>query len=259
MTPSPQATIGEPAPGNRCRLCSEPLEDGALRCTHCGAVHGPLHRCPHCGAVADVDKGTRLRFLCRVCGGPRIPNEGSQPRGNDENVHLVTARQARHAMLVWRLTAAVVASFGLLGLVVALLLLSVFTLPKALIALLIVAVSVPLVVAFWAWRRAIARKTQVSDALDAAWAAAVSATLAQVAAQGAGGELSAAELGRRLRIDEGLADQLLTRLGVADRVRLRVTEAGELLYSTQAMSGVELEGHLAEQRAATERSSRSRN
>ena len=38
-----------------------------------GALYGEENRCPHCGALSRLEKHPELRWVCAVCGGPRVP------------------------------------------------------------------------------------------------------------------------------------------------------------------------------------------
>ena len=53
-----------------------------------------------------------------------------------------------------------------------------------------------------------------------------------------GGELTAAELAKTLRSDIPTAERMLARLGAHDVVRSRVTEAGDVVYSSPSAERV---------------------
>ena len=55
--------------------------------------------CPHCGAFARILKNDELRFVCGVCGAPRIPAPDLSGR---ELEPLKAAQEARRARFLWR-------------------------------------------------------------------------------------------------------------------------------------------------------------
>jgi len=59
-----------------CSACGGGL-DALGRCARCGAVYGEAYRCPLCQALSDVEPHPTLYYCCRVCGGPRVPPDGS--------------------------------------------------------------------------------------------------------------------------------------------------------------------------------------
>ena len=229
----------EPGPGNTCRICGTVLAEGSLRCSHCGKTYGEHNRCPHCGSIADVEPNRALRYRCLVCGGPRVPvtDTSIEPSGR-ERAPLATAQHARLRIGAWRVAAAVVAAFGALSLFVTLLTLA-FISPGVLATTgLLAAVSVPFVLAALAWLRARRYVRDRDAAIEQAWISVASDVLREK-----GGELDAREIASLLRLDEAQAEQLLARLDVESIVRTRVTDAGELLYSSSADRKLRVEEH----------------
>jgi hypothetical protein len=223
------ALAGEPRADGGCRVCGTKLPT-SLVCEKCGAVHGERWRCPHCGAVADVEPSKRLRWRCKVCGGPRVPSDDAAVvRSGAETPALERAQRAERVAAAWRVAAGVVAGFGSLSLVVALLVLAVVT-PGVLGTLgASFAVLVPFVLAWILWRRGNAEAMKIGDALDEAWQ-----HVAREVLEAHGGELTAAELARTMRADAATAEHLMARLGAHDAVRTRVTETGDVVYSSHA-------------------------
>jgi len=221
------ALSGEPRADGGCRVCGTPLA-GALICGKCGAVHGERYRCPHCGAVADLEPHNVLRFRCKVCGGPRVPSDDvSVTRSGAETPELERAQRAQRVAAAWRVAAGVVAGFGGLSLLVALLVLVAVT-PGVLGTLgAAIAVLVPFVLAWLFWRRGAAEAQKIGDALDEAWQ-----RVAREVLDAHRGELTATQLGKALRTDAATAERLLARLGAHDFVRARVTDTGDVVYSS---------------------------
>jgi hypothetical protein len=224
------ALASEPAPGGKCRVCGAQLPEGSLHCTHCGATYGESNRCPHCRSVTEVEPGGVLRFRCRVCGGPRVPaDDPNVVRSGREIPLLATAQKARRRGAAWRVGAGLVAGFGALSVAVALIVWLVAS-PGLLGTLgMLVMLSAPIVLALLAWRRAGAERRATEHALDQAWALVAADVLAS-----RGAELNAAELARILRIDEANAELLLGQLNVNDFVHARVTDEGDVVYSSRA-------------------------
>jgi hypothetical protein len=182
--------------------------------------------------VADVEPHAKLRFRCRVCGGPRVPLDDPEVvRTGRERPLLTRAQTARMREAAFKLGSASVGGFGLLSLLISLVVLGLVSpgLFATLASLLVVAV--PFAVAFFAWRRAQRHAKEIEHSLDDAWALVASDLLRQ-----RGTELTAAELATAMRSSEQQAELVLARLNVDDLVRARVTEDGEIAYSTGALA-----------------------
>lgn len=223
------ALAGEPRADGGCRVCGTPL-GGAHVCTKCGAVHGERYRCPHCGAVADLEPSKVLRYRCKICGGPRVPSDDvSVTRSGGETPALERAQRAQRVAAAWRVGAGVVAGFGALSLLVALLVLIAVT-PGILGTLgALFAVLVPFVLSWLLWRRGRAEAEKIGEALDEAWQ-----RVAHEVIDAHRGELTATQLGKTMRTDAASAERLLARLGAHDAVRARVTDTGDVVYSSPA-------------------------
>jgi len=218
---------GEPAPGGRCKVCGGTLSE-SLRCEQCGAAFGEANRCPHCRAVADVEQAEPLRFRCRVCGGPRIPLDSREiPRTRREVPVLVQARKAHLARAGWAVAGGVLAGFGVLSLLATLLVIAFG--PGLFTSLgLLGASAVPFVVAALAWRKAKQRGKARDQLLDDAWSLVASDVLVHT-----GKEIEADQLAKLMRIDEARAEQVLARLSAQDHVHSRVTDEGDIAYSSK--------------------------
>lgn len=201
----------------RCRVCAADVPPGALRCPNCSAAQGPLDPCPHCKAQAGVSPHAVYRWVCDVCGGPRVPRMDPSIAFSGRELPLLRkADAARKARAGWR--AGAIASGLLLPVVVLFFaaLLLVFGPGILLIALSLL--SVGPVAAFFAYamRRAGARGREIGPALDAAWTAA-----ATDIAQQSAGALTAAELARKLGVEEPQAEELMALIDVNDALRPR--------------------------------------
>ncbi len=219
-------TLRDPSPGESCRVCRAPLSSAGGRCEACGTVHGETFRCPHCGAIADIDPHPVLRQRCRVCGGPRVPAEGLQLRTAHEANLLRKAARARSASIAWRLGALTVLTFGLVGIIVALAVIAIANLGVATILMLVLMLGTPGLGALFAWRQGARNRADLRRALDAAWVSVAAELLRELPT-----ELTAEELGERMRLTAAQAEALLARLGAEDKVRMRVSDDGRLLFS----------------------------
>lgn len=199
---------------HRCRACAAEVRDGALRCPACGAFQIDLPPCPHCGGRAGVSPHPELRFVCDLCGGPRVPilDPAIAPSGRDTPA-LQKAEAARKSRAAWR--AAAIASGGLMAVTVLLfLLLALFFGLKFAIAGLLL--GAPLgALAGLSLSRASARGDAIAPAIDAAWLAAANDVAEQVPAP-----LSADVLAKKLGIAEPQAEELLALVDVNAAVGL---------------------------------------
>lgn len=218
---------GEPAPGGRCKVCGGTLSE-SLRCEQCGAAYGERNRCPHCRSVADIEPAEPLRFRCRVCGGPRIPVDSREVvRTGREVPVLKQARKAHLARAAWAVTAGVVGGFGVLSMLTTLLVVAFG--PGLLTSLALLGGSlVPFVAAAWAWRKAKAKAKTREQLLDDAWSLVASDVLTHT-----GKELEADDLAKLMRIDVARAEQVLAHLSAQDFVHARVTDEGDIAYSSK--------------------------
>ncbi|MCE7890949.1 MAG: zinc ribbon domain-containing protein [Sorangiineae bacterium PRO1] len=218
---------GKPAPGGRCKVCGGTLSD-SLRCEQCGAAYGEANRCPHCRSVADVEPAEPLRFRCRVCGGPRIPVDSREiVRTGREVPVLAKAKKAHFARAAWAVAAGVVGGFGVLSLLMTLLVVAFG--PGLFTSLAMLGMSLlPFVVAALAWQRAKRHAKERDRLLDDAWSLVASDVLTHT-----GKELEADDLAKLMRIDVERAEQVLAHLSAEDFIHARVTDEGDIAYSSR--------------------------
>lgn len=218
---------GKPAPGGRCKVCGGTLSD-SLRCEQCGAAYGEANRCPHCRSVADVEPAEPLRFRCRVCGGPRIPVDSREiVRTGREVPVLAKAKKAHFARAAWAVATGVVGGFGVLSLLMTLLVVAFG--PGLFTSLAMLGMSLlPFVVAALAWQRAKRHAKERDRLLDDAWSLVASDVLTHT-----GKELEADDLAKLMRIDVERAEQVLAHLSAEDFIHARVTDEGDIAYSSR--------------------------
>lgn len=218
---------GKPAPGGRCKVCGGTLS-ASLRCEQCGAAYGEGNRCPHCRSVADVEPAEPLRFRCRVCGGPRVPVDSQEiVRTGREVPVLAQAKKAHFARAAWAVAAGVVGGFGVLSFLMTLLVVAFG--PGLLTSLALLGASLlPFVVAALAWQKAKRHGKERDRLLDDAWSLVASDVLTHT-----GKELEAKDLAKLMRIDVERAEQVLAHLSAEDFIHARVTDEGDLAYSSR--------------------------
>ncbi|MFT3774896.1 MAG: zinc ribbon domain-containing protein [Minicystis sp.] len=239
-----------PQPASRCRVCATEVPPGAVRCPNCSAAQGPLDPCPHCRAEAGVSPHAEFRWVCDVCGGPRVPRlDRSINYGGREAPLLRRADAARKARAGWR--AAAIASGLLLPFVLLMfgVMLAVFGMSGTLLAVSLLALTPIAGFLAYAVSRAGARSREIAPSIDAAWLAAATAI-----AQQSHGVVTAASLSQKLGIEEPQAEELMALLDVNEavtgpRMRIGAARAGLPAQPTQLASAEE-EAALLEQATA---------
>ncbi len=204
-----------------CSACGRPaVIDGV--CGSCGFASGEDNRCPHCEAVARVEPkglGPTLRWVCGVCGGPRMPGAvgGKVAMTPLREAKASEARATRLRVRSWSLTlvAVVLTLVAPAGWSVGL--------PWG---LFVVGAIVSMGFALKGRSLTASAMADANEALDRAWLAAAE-DLAGRAQHG----ITVAELAERLKIDPARAERLLSKLAVGDRTRIDVGEDAEVRYS----------------------------
>ena len=189
-------------------------------------TYGEENRCPACGAFARIDRDDDFRFVCAVCGAPRIGGKGSSDPEAQRSV--AAAAKAKRSAFAWR-----VASFGL-GLPAALtLVLAAVLAPQSFLAagVLIASGIVLAILATRAARVASTERKKLWAAWTEMWEHAVLALLAERKDR----ETTAAEVAKELDLPEADAETLLTTLSARSNVRVRVDEeSARLVYESDA-------------------------
>ena len=206
-----------------CPVCGKQAVQNEV-CSNCGYAEGAGNVCPHCGATARVEPkafGTITRWVCAMCGGPRIPGgfggDESKNALREAKTLLGGATRAKARAIAWTILA-VLATLVVLAA-------SAKEALLATIALSLMAI-VPAILAVRARGQGTKRKENADAALDRAWLAAAE----EIAAKSKKG-VTAKELGKALQIDEARADKLLTQLAVHDKTRIDVGDDAEVRYS----------------------------
>lgn len=209
-----------------CPACGKQAVENGV-CSNCGYAQGAGNQCPHCGATARAEpkvEGTITRWVCAMCGGPRVPGgfggDESENALREAKTLISGATRAKARSIAWTILA-VLATFVVLAA-------SAKEAIAATIALSLMAI-VPAFLAVRARGQGNKRKENADAAIDRAWLAAAE----EIAAKHANG-VTAKELGKTLHIDEARADKLLTQLAVHDKTRIDVGEDAEVRYSVSS-------------------------
>ena len=175
--------------------------------------------CPHCGAFARIVKSDELRFVCGVCGAPRIP---AQDLSGRELEPLKAAQAARRSRFLWRFGGLFAGAVGGAGMLMTVLLALIlgwggfafgFALTLPFIVLAIVALA-----------RVGGKSTQISEALKEAWKSATRDVVMR-AEHG----VTPAHLAKALPLSEAGAESLLTEISVEDAFQSRITDEGKIV------------------------------
>ncbi len=193
------------------------------------AARTAIERCPHCGNEAGLELSQDLVYRCRICGGPRVPIVAARVERSGAEARLLKEAERAHRS-AWLLralwvVAGVTGGFAFALTFLTLLLLSALT--SAWASLLAFA-ALPLGLAFWARQRSLKARRRRADALNDAWTSVAHELLVATP-----GELTSEQLAGFMLTNEARANQLLAQLNVDDRVRSRVTEDGQVVYSTR--------------------------
>lgn len=210
-----------PSPAT-CSACgASAVIDGT--CSRCGFAGGEANRCPHCNAIARVEpkgSGATLRWICGVCGGPRMPNGLGGAKAQDP------LREAKASQSLALRARAAFWFFTMSTLFFTLVAVAAWPAALAVKVLLLGLAMAPAALAVQARARASRAATDAETALDTAWLAA-----AEDVASHAKNGVTVAELASRLKIDAVKAEHLLTQLAVHDRTRIDVDDDAEVRYS----------------------------
>jgi len=177
--------------------------------------------------MVDVEPALDARFVCRLCGGVRIPLDDAAVRRSEAQIDLLhKATVARSAHTVWTIVASVVAAFGVGSVLVLALVISVAHPAATATVMAALAACVPFLFAALAFRKSRVHQGEVARWLEAAWMAAVADV-----ARAHGGQVDAAMLAKVTRTTEAESDQLLARMSSKSLLASSVTPEGSLTFT----------------------------
>jgi ribosomal protein S27AE len=175
-----------------------------------GKVYGDATRCPACGAFAAVVPSPEHRWVCGVCGAPRVQMPEGHDLPEESNVAIREAANAQRAAALQRLTV------WACGLPAALtLLLAIVLAPASFLAggVLVASGIVLALLSSRASRRAATERKRARSAAERAYEAAVGAL-----AKGR----TPAEIAAALHISEADVEAMLTMISAQAQVRVVV-------------------------------------
>lgn len=191
-----------------------------------GFAQGEHNRCPHCGGITRALPHGDLRWVCGVCGGPRVPLEPGDELTEAGREALRESNEARGSAVAYRL-AAWAAGFGAaLGLGLASVL-AFFSLIGAVGPAIVGALMVVLGLRFGA--RSKERRGVAMAAWERGWAAEIDDMLSE-----GGGSLTPAEIARKVKVKESEIGAIVARLSAEDRVRIDVGDDAQLHVMSRA-------------------------
>ena len=177
---------------------ADPLAAGA----DLGKVYGDQNRCPACGAFARVVPSEEHRWVCGVCGAPRLVMPEGEPVPNEAELALAEAATAQRKWGIQRLSSFVMGVPAGLSLLLAI----VLGLASYVAAGVLVGVGVLLaVLASRASRRAGTEKKRLRSAVERAYEAAITALMTK--------NLAPAEIATALKIPEADVEAALAARG----------------------------------------------
>jgi hypothetical protein len=187
-------------------------------------------RCPSCNGTTRVLPDDELRFVCGVCGTPRVQlNDETIVLSGDEKAPLAKANGERMKRFWWRLSGiagAVTGGFGLLTTAIFALLFG----PSLLWTGLGLAVSLPFVMlAALAINGSKSAGEAIQRHVGDAWESAARDVLKTSPAG-----LTAKQLAEKLAISEAGAEGLLAEISVDAGVHSRITSEAKLIYTHDA-------------------------
>lgn len=209
-----------------CTFCGKPLVAGEVRCRYCRSVLGEVYRCPHCHAIADLEPSKRLRFLCKVCGKPRVPNEDPSMEhiGHPEIEALRSAGSHASAATAWLVSAIVAACLAVFS-SLALALVITLAANALLGAAALGTAAIPLAFALLAAQKSRSRRSSSARFLEQAWG-----QVALECARLRQGAIDARTFSLMTRITPAEAEQILARVSAQSRLAGHVIQDGTLRY-----------------------------
>lgn len=191
---------------------------------------GDPKRCPHCGNIAAVEQDSALRFICAICGGPRLPlTDTSITLSGDEVEPLKQARRHRIGGTSLKLVSVLFVALGVVAFLFALL-------PALLMSLGVVGhlalwlmVASPFIAAYFAFQMGGTQFAAGQLKLQEAWVSGVHDLLAQ-----AGTQHTAKSLAKELGVELPFSEQLLQQVALLDDVSSDISDAGDVVYRVRS-------------------------
>ncbi|WP_394826912.1 hypothetical protein [Pendulispora albinea] len=187
--------------------------------------------CPHCGAQARMESDVVLRWVCAVCGGPRVPVEDAAAHSEREREQLLRAGHAKKMAFAHR---AFGIGLSLTGTMLAALGAALATVAGAVALFMVLAAVVALVFGITYVRSAKRRDTEAKEAVFEAWET-VAEGLLRARAGTDQGEVTGEQIARAMHTSVEDVERMMSFLAVDNRARIVVKDA-ELVYTSGDMT-----------------------
>jgi len=186
--------------------------------------------CPHCGAQARLEAHSELRWVCGVCGGPRVPVEDAAAHSDRERQELVRAARAKKMAFTYQIAGI---GLSLTGTLLALLGAALSLVSTAVAIVMMLGAAAALVAGVAYVRRANAQREEAKRAVFEAWESVAEALL-----HAHGNEMTADRIAREMHTSVDDVERMMSFLSVDNRARIVVKDA-ELVYSSGDVGAAE--------------------
>ena len=179
-----------------------------------------------------MEEDSELRWVCGVCGGPRVPVEDEAAHSERERGELVKAGKAKKMAFAYRM-----ASIGLslMGTLMAALGVALAAVSVPVAVVLLVAAVAGIAAAIVYGRRAHAKREEAKKGTFEAWESVAEALL-----NVRGNEVTAEQIAREMRTTVEDVERMMSFLSVDNRVRIVVKDT-ELVYTSETQALMERE------------------
>ncbi len=178
--------------------------------------------CPHCGSQARMDPHHEFRWVCGICGGPRVPVEDRRAHSDREREELLRAGQAKKVSFAFWLAGV---ALTVMGTLLAALGVALATASGPVAIALFLAAAAALIGGIVYVRRANGKHAEAKQATFEAWESVVEALL-----QSRKGEASARQIAKEMHTTVADVERMMSFLSVDNRVRIEVKDA-DLVYT----------------------------
>ena len=178
-------------------------------------------KCPHCGGLGIVVPHDELRYVCGLCGGPRIRVDDDLELSGDEIDPLHAAEKSRKSRFLWRVAGLFGAGAGGFGVLVAALAGLIFSWGWGVAG---VVMSLPFILlAIASFAKASGKTEELQGHVHQAWKLA-----ARDVVERARGSVDAKRLGEIMHLSDAGAEQMMADLAVDNMFRSSIDNDGRL-------------------------------
>ncbi len=219
-------------------------------------IAGEANLCPHCRGQTRLEPSAELRWVCGVCGGPRVRVEDARARTKKSTELLLASERERKASIVRRFGAI---GLGLTGALLGGLAATLGTV-SVVVGVVLALVSLPMLFAAFALVLAARKRRREARRFSfEAWEEVAEALLRLH-----GKDATAEDMAALLGVEVAEAERVMTVLAAEDRARVDIGAGAELRYRVSEAEGegavaiTEAERVAIEEAALAEEDARSR-